>query len=188
MRNVLILVFTLFTLTSFGQNADNTIERKGFVIGFGIGGGVVSVSDSDQEVPFDKAHGGISFPNLKFGWMLNDRLALLATTTGMIYEFEEKDRTFDALIPSVQYWVGDRWWINGGIGLAVDGPALYEKQKDNDWNFGVAVGAGTGYELVQKKKYALDLQTRIQLGSVSLEQGGRRDGVTFTVGLGFNWY
>ncbi len=188
MKNVLILVFAICTITAFGQDAGSTIERKGFVFGFGIGGGVVSISDSNQEVPFDEAQGGISFPSIKFGWMLNDRLAIMATTAGLIYENEGKDRSFDAFIPSVQYWVGDRWWINGGVGLAMDAPAFYEKLKDEDWNYGVAVALSSGYELVQKQKYALDLQTRLHLGSVSLENDGRRDGVTFTIGLGFNWY
>ena len=71
MKNLLVFVFTLCTLLSYGQNETNPIERKGFVIGFGIGGGVISVSDSDQEVPFDEAQGGGSFPNLKLGWMVN---------------------------------------------------------------------------------------------------------------------
>jgi len=90
----------------------------------------------------------------------------------------------------VQYWVKNRWWINGGVGLAMDFPALYDidKSKDQDWNFGVAVGLSTGIELVQKKKYALDLQAKLHMASVNLENNQQREGVSFSIGIGFNWY
>lgn len=188
MKNLLVLVFTFCTLAVFGQDGIKTIERKGFVFGVGLSGGVISISDSENEVPFDDSQGGISLPNLKIGWMVNDRLAVLATFPGIVYKYEGKDRSFDAFMPSVQYWIKDRWWINGGIGLAIDGPALYENLDNEDWNFGCAVAASAGYEIVQKKRFALDLQTQLHLARVSLDNDEHRDGVVFTVGLGFNWY
>ena len=122
--------------------------------------------------------------------MVNDQLAILATFPGMIYDYEGKDRSFESFIPSVQYWFKDRWWVNGGIGLAMDFPAFYEVEdfRDEEWNFGCAVAFSTGYELVQRKRYALDLQTKIHMGRTSLDNNQHRDGVAFTVGLGFNWY
>jgi len=189
MRNVLMIALTFCALTVFGQQlTDNSIERKGFVFSIGASAGVVSISDSDQEVAFEKVQGGINLPNLKLGWMLNERLAILGTFPGVIYELEGKDRSFSAFIPSVQYWFKDKWWVNGGIGLAVDGPALYEKLDGEDWNFGCAVTASTGYEIVQKKRYALDIQTQLHLAQTFLDGNGHRDGVAFTVGIGFNWY
>lgn len=184
------LLLTLSALGVFGQDSSGGVQRKGFVIGFGAGGGVISISDSDAEVPFDRSASGISFPNLKIGFMLNDDLALLATFPGMIYEYEGKDRSFDAFIPSLQYWFQDRWWVNGGIGLAMDMPAFYEiEEGENEtFNFGCAVAVGAGYELVQKGNYTLDLQTRLHLGRVLLEDDRHRDGVVFSVGVGFNWY
>ena len=188
MKNVLMLALSLFALTAFAQQEAQEIERKGFIIGFSAGAGVVSISDSNQEVPFDEAHGGFSFPNLKFGWMVSDRLAIMANLPGMSYEYDDKDRSFDALIPSVQYWMKDRWWINGGFGLAMDSPAIYEKNDGEGWNFGCAVAASTGFELVQKKKFVLDLQTQLMLGRTFLKNDQYRDGVALSVGLGFNWY
>ncbi len=189
MKNLLILFITLCTFSLFGQETNSTIERKGFVIGFGIGGGVISISDSDQEVPFDEAQGGGSFPNLKLGWMVNDRLAILGIYSGMSYDYQDKDRSFDAFMPSVQYWLKDRWWVNAGVGLAMDFPAIYEDNiKDENWNFGKAVAFSTGYELVQKKKFALDLQTQLLMGTSYVGKNKHRDAVVFSVGLGFNWY
>ena len=74
------------------------------------------------------------------------------------------------------------------ISLYMDGLALYEGPKREDWNFGIAVAASVGYELIQKKNYALDLNTRLHLANVSLENDQDRDGVVFSIGLGFNWY
>lgn len=190
MKNLLIFVFTFCTLFAYGQNeTTSTIKRKGFVFGFGIGGGVISISDSDQEVPFDEAQGGGSFPNLKLGWMVNDRLAILGMYAGMGYEYQGKDRSFDAFMPSVQYWVKDGWWVNAGVGLAMDFPAFYEDNiEEEDWNFGGAVAFSTGYELVQKKNFALDLQTQLLMGTTYLDDDKERDAVVFSIGLGFNWY
>jgi hypothetical protein len=190
MKNLLVLFFTICTISVFGQNTDHSVERKGFVFGLGISGGVVSISDSFQEDPFDEAQGGISLPNLKLGWMVNDRLAILATLPGMIYEYKGKDRSFDAFIPTVQYWFKDRWWVNGGIGLAMDFPAFYEVDdfKDEEWNFGCAVSASTGYEIVQRNEFTIDLISKINMGRVFMDNDEYRDGVAFTVGVGFNWY
>lgn len=178
-----------YTLLSYSQKETNQIERKGFIIGFGIGGGVISVSDSDQEVPFDESQGGGSFPNLKLGWMVNNRLAILGIYTGMGYQNQDKDRSFDALIPSIQYWVKDKWWVNAGAGLAMDFPAFYEDNIENeDWNFGGAVAFSTGYELVQKKNFALDIQTQLQMGWTNIDIDKNREAVLFSIGLGFNWF
>jgi len=190
MKNLLIIVFTFCTLISYGQNDINPIERKGFVIGFGIGGGVINISESDQEMPFDEAQGGGSFPIFKLGWMINDRLAILGMYSGMSYEYEDKDRSFDAFMPSVQYWVKEKWWVNAAVGLAMDIPAFYEDniKDEEEWNFGGAVAFSTGFELVQKKKFALDLQTQLQMGWTYLENDKIRDAVILSIGLGFNWY
>ncbi len=196
MKKLLLLVFTLSTLNLFSQAVEpgiqnlDRIQRQGFVFGFGVGGGVISLSESSREGGFDNTTGGISFPNLKFGYMLNERLALMATLPGLIYEYENKDRSFEALIPSIQYWVQDRWWINGGVGMALDMPVWYDFDdfKDGDFNLGCAVEFSTGYELVQGKKFALDLQGQVSLGRAFLGDKQYRDAAMFTVGLGFNWY
>lgn len=189
-KGLLIALFTVFTLMSYGQQLENAVQRKGFVIGLSVGAGVISIADSDAENPFYDAQGGIIFPNLKIGWMLNERMALLATFPGKIYDYEGKDRSFESIMLIFQYWVNDRWWVNAGFGLAMDFPAFYEVDdfKNEEWNFGCAVAASTGYEIYQKKNFTIDLQTKVYLGRVSLEDDRHRDAVAFTVGIGFNWY
>jgi hypothetical protein len=185
----LILMSTL----SFSQNNstfDTTSTRDGFIFEFGLGGGVISIEDSEGLQTFDKSQGAISFPELKFGYMFNDKLALTLSMPGNIYEFQDNDRHFGGFIPSVQYWVKDRWWIHGGVGLAIDSPALYDI-KDNvndDWNFGCAVMASTGSEIYKKNNFALNVQSKLVLGRAFLKGDAHRDAVTFNIGLGFSWF
>jgi hypothetical protein len=185
------VAFLLMSAMSFAQNDstnETTFQRNGFIFEIGLGGGVISIEDSEGIQTFDKSQGTFVFPDLKFGHMLNEKLAITVSLPGNIYEFQDNDRHFGGFIPSVQYWVKDRWWIHGGIGLAIDGPALYDINDDNDdWNFGCAVMASTGYEIYKKKNFALNLQSKIVLGRAFLEGDAHRDAALFNVGLGFSW-
>ncbi|WP_147677423.1 hypothetical protein [Algibacter pacificus] len=190
---IAFMALMLTSIVGFAQNNstfDTTSTRDGFIFEFSLGGGVISIEDSEGLQTFDKSQGAISFPELKFGYMLNDKLAVTLSMPGNIYEFQDNDRHFGGFIPSVQYWVKDRWWIHGGIGLAIDSPALYDI-KDNvndDWNFGCAVMASTGYEFYKKKNFALNVQSKIVMGRTFLDGDVHRDAVTFNIGLGFSWF
>lgn len=183
--------FALVSSTTYAQNtnSETTSQRDGFIFEFVVGGGIISIEDSAGIQTFDKSQGTFVFPDLKFGYMLNEHLAITASMPGNIYEFQDNDRNFGGFIPSVQYWVKDRWWIHGGIGLAIDSPALYDIKDDinDDWNFGCAVMASTGYEIYKKKNFALNVQSKLVLGRASLEGDTHRDAVIFNVGLGFSW-
>lgn len=185
------VAFALLSSISYAQNTNTEIEteRKGFIIEFVVGGGSISIEDSAGIQTFDASQGTFSFPDLKIGYMLTERLAVTASMPGMIYEYQNNDRHFGGFIPSLQYWVKDNWWIHGGIGLAIDSPALYDiKDNVNDeWNFGTAVMASTGYEFYKKKNFALNIQSNFVLGRTSLSGNAHRDAVTFNVGLGFSW-
>lgn len=184
-----LIAFTFISTTAFAQSNSN-VKRDGFIFEFALGGGIISIEDSQGIQTFDKAQGGISFPELKLGYMLNDNLAIALALPGMIYNFQDNDRHFGSFIPSLQYWVKDRWWIHGGVGLAIDSPALYDI-KDNindDWNYGTAVMASTGYEVYKKKNFALNIQSKLVLGRAFLKGDAHRDAVSFNIGLGFNWF
>ncbi len=186
-RNILLtLTFMISFLKLSAQ--ETKVERSGFLIGFSAGAGVITIADN--KCSFDLTQGGISFPGLKIGWMASERTAILAVLPGMTYTENGKDRSFEAIIPSVQHWIGDRWWLSGGVGLGMDFPAFYEvnEVKDESWNFGCAAMAATGFELIQRKRYTLDLQSRLHMARVFPGENQTRDGVAFSIGVGFNWY
>lgn len=169
---------------------ERSFQKEGFMFEFSLGGGVISIEDSAGLQSFDEAQGAFSFPDLKFGYMVNNRLALTFSIPGMIYTVNDNDRHFGGFIPTIQYWVKDRWWIHGGVGLALDSPALYDI-KDNvndDWNTGIAVMASTGYDVYRKNNFALNVQSKLLLGGVNLNNGIDRDVVQFSVGVGLSWF
>lgn len=185
------VAFALVSSITYAQNTntETTTQREGFIFEFVVGGGIISIEDSAGIQTFDKSQGTFVFPDLKLGYMLNDKLAITVSMPGNIYEFQDNDRNFGGFIPSLQYWVKDKWWIHGGIGLVIDSPALYDI-KDNvndDWNFGCAVMASTGYEVYKKKNFALNLQSKLVLGRAFLDGDAHRDAVILNVGLGFSW-
>lgn len=185
------VAFALLSSITYAQNTDSetATQRQGFIFEFTVGGGIISLEDSAGIQTFDKSQGTFVFPDLKFGHMLNENLAITLSMPGNIYEFQDNDRHFGGFILSLQYWVKERWWIHGGIGLAIDSPALYDI-KDNvndDFNFGCAVMASTGYEIYKKKNFALNVQSKLVLGRAFLDGDAHRDAVIFNVGLGFSW-
>jgi len=189
--NLACLAFALVSSATYAQNTNSeiTTQRDGFIFEFVVGGGLISIEDSTGIQTFDKFQGTFVFPDIKLGYMLNEKLAITVSMPGNIYEFQDNDRNFGGLIPSVQYWVKDNWWIHGGIGLAIDSPALYdiEDNVNDDWNFGTAVMASTGYEIYKKKNFALNVQSKLVLGRASLDGDIKRDAVLFNIGIGFSW-
>tara|TARA_R110002126_G_scaffold124451_1_gene266394 strand:+ start:13379 stop:13981 length:603 start_codon:yes stop_codon:yes gene_type:complete len=186
------VAFALLSITAYAQktNSETITQREGFIFEFVVGGGSISIEDSAGIQTFDTSQGTFVFPDLKLGYMLNEKLAITLSMPGNIYEFQDNDRNFGGLIPSVQYWVKDNWWIHGGIGLAIDSPALYDIKDDvnDDWNFGTAVMISTGYEFYKKKNFALNVQSKLVLGHASLDGDAERDAAIFNIGLGFSWF
>ncbi|WP_338761554.1 hypothetical protein WAF17_15740 [Bernardetia sp. ABR2-2B] len=185
------VAFVLLSSRAYAQNTNSEVstQRDGFIFEFVVGGGAISIEDSYEIQTFDKAQGTFVFPDVKFGHMLNKNLAITLSLPGNIYEFQDNDRNFGGIIPSLQYWVKDRWWIHGGVGLAIDSPALYDIEDDvnDDWNFGTAIMVSSGYEIYKKKNFALNVQSKLVFGHVSLDGDANRDAAIFNVGLGFSW-
>ncbi|MHB0753697.1 hypothetical protein [Polaribacter sp. M15] len=186
------IAFALVSSITVAQNTNTktTNQREGFMFEFTVGGGLISIEDSAGIQTFNESQGTFVFPDLKLGYMLNEKLAITVSMPGNIYKFQDNDRNFGGLIPSVQYWVKEKWWIHGGVGLAIDSPALYDIKDDvnDDWNFGTAVMVSSGYEMYKKKNFVLNVQSKLVLGHASLDGDAQRDALIFNVGLGFSWF
>lgn len=182
-----LILISICLLAMYSANAQNqTPTRKGFSIGASVGVGVLHFTQGGGDA---NTGADLSLPNLKIGWLFNERLGVYLNAPGQIYKEKGRDRSFEGLIPTVQYWPTNAWWISGGAGLAMDLPAFYEVKnvEDEDYNFGKGVLLSSGYEVIQGKKWAMDLQARLLMSSVNLDEG-RRDGTSFTIALGFNFY
>lgn len=189
MRVAILLLALCLANLSWAQTKPGhfLFERKGFLFGAGVGAGSLVLKTNDTtDVSFST-----TLPNLKIGYMVHPRLAVLVMLPGANYKYKGKDRGFEGLVFATQYWIKDRWWVLGGTGLTFDAPAFYtvkDPSKASFYTGAPAFSFATGYELWRKGKFALDIQCRIFLGSSNLPSAGHRDGVSNMFIVGFNWY
>ncbi len=189
MRNLLLTSFIMLAFNLFAQNnnVDNTLERKGFIFGLGIGGGALNLNTNDTtELTFST-----TLPNIKVGYMLNSRLAICALLPGAVYKYNETDRGFEAIMIAGQYWLKDQWWVLGAAGLTFDAPAFYTIKDPTQASFYTgfpSLSISMGYEIWHKGRFSLDLQYRLFYGKSKIGDNGQRTGVANMFIVGFNWY
>jgi hypothetical protein len=189
MRKIVTIALIIIANYSFAQTNTGKlqIERKGFVFGVGLGAGSLSLNTNDTV----STKLSTALPNIKVGYMLNNRLALLAILPGANYNYNEKDRGFEALIISGQYWLKDKWWVLAGTGLTFDAPAFYTVKDPKTAEFYTGFPAftfATAYEIWHKNRFVLDFQFRVFYGKSNLSNGGQREGISNMFIVGFNWY
>lgn len=187
--NIILVISCVLGLTTFGQTK-NEIKRKGLVFGtsFGIANSILSFPTKNQ-----------NFTNLalnwKIGYMVHPKLALLANQAVSIYEYDLTDRKrlrdFGGVFVSAQYFVREKIWILGGIGIGTDAPVFYDVKPENklesDYYSGLGLVSSIGYEIYRKNNFALDLQARINYSNVNLPIG-KTNGFTSALLLGINFY
>lgn len=184
------LIISLFLFTSsqiIGQNQPS--QKSGFLFGFSMGASSQNLTLSNN---ISEKSTGLSLPNLKIGKMVSDKMALLVYLPGSIYDYEESGRSrargFEAILPSTQIWIKDRFWVLGGFGLGMDAPVFFDikSEEERKFYFGYAAAFGVGYEFVQKRNKTIDLQTRIHYGSVDTDNGNLKGlAISFLVGINF---
>lgn len=193
MRTIGVVFFSAIATFSQAQTlpaAANNFERKGFFFSAAVGASSIGL-----KLPGQPAQQEItaSLPNFKVGKMLTHRTALLVSLPGSLYTYKgagrKRDRGFEAIVPSVQYWIQDRWWVLGGAGLGMDAPAFYDikNEEETTFYFGRAVAVGTGYELWRKGNMAVDIQSRVQYGAIKVPDG-TRTGLAVSLLVGLNLY
>ncbi len=133
MKSILVLLFISFSLSLHAQSSDQGgFERKGFLLCAAFG--VSSIQLSTPGLPGENQL-GLSLPNLKIGTMIGRRTAALIYLPGTVYSYDlegrKRDRGFEGIVPSVQFWAADRLWLLGGVGLGMDAPAfdIYKPQR-----------------------------------------------------------
>lgn len=186
---IFIIGLSLITNISISQNNinKNTTKRHGFTFGVGIGAGTLSLKSSETK----STELSVSLPNLKIGYSFNQRFSFLLTLPGATYKLEERDRGFEGIILTGQFWMQDKWWISSGVGLTFDAPAFYTVKDIESENFYTGLPAftvGTGYEIFRKGRFTIDLQYRFFFGKSKISDDLNRQGLANMFIIGFNWY
>lgn len=185
-KTIIIGIMVMALLSNLSKAQDTKPVRKGFTIGGSAGIGVLHFTKGNAA---NETSGNISLPNAKIGWFIKDDLAIYLNTTGQIYEIDGRDRSFEGYLPSVQYWTSDRWWVSGGFGAARDARAIYESKShsaNSAWGKGVLLASG--YEFLQREKWAMDVQVRLYMASVGREELENLEGTNFTIAFGFTLF
>ncbi len=188
MQKLVFIILIIIANNTFAQNNlyKNTVERKGFIIGLGLGAGTLSLNTNDTSTLTFST----TLPNIKIGYLINERLALFAILPGANYKYKGNDRGFEGIVVAAQYWIKDKWWVNGGAGLTFDAPAFYTVDDLETAEFYTgfpSLSFATAYEIWQKGKFALDLQYRVFYGKSNIPNGHRK-GFSNMFIIGFNWY
>lgn len=189
MRSVLVGIFLCVGVFA-SSRAHAEGGREGLVLGAAFGVSSIKTAIGSVSAPAELTP---SFPNLKVGLMLRQDTALLLHLPGSVYRYRgigrERDRGFEAIVPSLQFWPLERWWVMGGVGLTLDAPTFYDVQGESEGSFylGPSVTLGTGYEVFRAGRFVLDVQGRCHYGSARVPEGTRQ-GLAFNLLAGINWY
>jgi hypothetical protein len=129
--------------------------------------------------------------------MLRPNLALLLSSNVSSYDYSglgrDRKRDFGIIAPTLQYWLSDRFWVLGGVGLGVDAPIFWDIEKpeinkeEAKYYAGLGVVTALGFEIYRKKNFALDIKTRLTYRNVKLQEG-RTSGFSPALLLGVNFY
>jgi hypothetical protein len=115
------------------------------------------------------------------GGMIGDRLAVLGEGYALFHPEDGSTLTSGIYGGALQLWPADAFWLKGGVGvgqLEVDSGKFSLRSES-----AFAVMAAAGVEIVQREKFAIDLQGRY--GTTFFDDGNVNN---FSVHVGFNWY
>ena len=114
----------MLSMSIFAQNK-NEVLRKGIMAGLSSG-----IANSSLKFPSQNQNNTNLALNWKMGYMLNSKLALLLNGAVSIYEYDLSDRKrlrdFGGVFTSAQYFVSDKFWVLGGIGIGTDAPLFFD--------------------------------------------------------------
>lgn len=151
----------------------SAIERKGLVVGLGAGGGTMTCDGCNGT-------SGIA-AQFHIGGMLTEKVALVLDGSGVSRDEDGATLMSGVTGAAVQYFVSPRLWVKGGVGAGWLQASIDNISVTSDP--GLAFLGGLGVEVLQKEKFAIDLQFRFTTASIE----GERNNSFFGL-VGFNFY
>ena len=149
------------------------VERKGFLIGFTVGGGKFDCDGCQSS-----SAGAFGF---HLGGSISKKVTLAAEILGVANDEDEYSFSNVQGTALAQYWVIPRVWIGGGIGTGFNSVEIGNTTVDGDSK--LALVAAAGVELYQGRQFVLDLRGRY--GRTATEPTATSH---FVVLAGFTWY
>lgn len=160
-------------------------SRKGFLIGFGLGGGYTRLDAADES----ENRGSFLF-NFKIGGGLSEKVTLFAESFSSFSSKDQIDvKTYSTLL-SAQYFINDALFVQPGIGISTTEVSAdaFGSTISVESDIGFAANATVGYELRMNKAFALAPQVSFNYNQVNADNGD--GGNVFNVGalVGLTWY
>jgi hypothetical protein len=191
MRLKLLIIVTSLFFTQL-INAQEQADRKGFFFGTSLG-----IAYSNLYLPNNSDNFTDLGLDLEIGYSLNSKFDLMLTSNVSIYNYtgfgRDRKRDFGILAPTVQYWLIDRLWIQGGVGLGGDNPVFWDiKDPDNDpfeirYYAGYGAIVAIGYEFFEFNEHInMDIKFRAMYRNVTLQEG-MSSGISYGILLGINF-
>ena len=160
-----------------------TPATSGFHFGISAGAGPICVGEEDKNTI---CYTRFLVPNFKIGWRLSEKTAIFGYIPTGVYRKHGDFRAFEAIMPAVQYWLNEKYWVLGGVGINLDFPLIGTDA--GGFYTGPAVCLGAGVDLWQINNKTIDMQVRYQYGSSKPDDIGARNvsGIDFLIGLSWN--
>lgn len=183
---LIILILGSNFLTAQENLENNPIERKGFIFGTSVGGGLYHVNGD--------TYSRLSLPNIKIGSMVNEKLGILLYAPSGIHKLNgaTEERAFEALTLTAQYWISDKFYLNTGAGMAIETTPIYLvdfTEGPPEFNTGIGITASAGYEVLQwSKNKTIDVQLRFLYGNIHIQDSPHKDHLAIDLMIGFNLY
>lgn len=141
---------TLIFVTTFATHASAEMNaRKGFFIGFNLGGGVLDPENVDSE--------GAFFGGIRIGGGLSEDLILMGETSNSIVDQNNVDYGIYTVNFSAQYFVQETgFFVRPGVGFAVvDAQTNVGPINVSNTEGGLSLVGNVGYEFRLGKTFAL---------------------------------
>lgn len=161
------------------ENPDAAV-RSGWNFGVGVGGGEISCSGPGCD---DVTEAGSL--NLQVGKMLRPRLRAVADLWGMAHSEEDFTVNQTLLTAGIQFWIINRLWLRGGVGIATAG-FTYDGNlgsTEDERHSTIGLAGGIGFEVLSRRTFALDVELR---GGTGFYDDKRAHNGAFNIGL--TWY
>jgi len=193
LKPIAIFFYIVFLTQNLLGQENSKFQRKAFIFGTSFG-----VANSNLKFPDRSGNQTDIGLDLKVGYMLNSRLAILLTSNVSIYDYSgfgrDRKRDFGVLAPSLQYWVKDKLWLLSGLGIGGDNPVFWDiENPDTDpleskYFSGLGFVASVGYELFQSNRnFTIDIKGRLMYRNVNLQEGDTT-GTSYGILVGINFY